>query len=153
MSPHVDASALASLASLLLFFALSLGGGALAFFIAYLFWIRRFARRVAGLQDTVVALAAALVPPSENDEKKGRVPVGVPPSPREKSRKADKAQKSEKTQKTVEPVRMHMEGRDIEIFSSEGGEEIRIAETPDRPLTARERDRIIDYLRCEGFLS
>ncbi len=149
MSSHIDASALASLASLLLFFALSLGGGALAFFIAYLFWIRRFARRVAGLQDTVVALAAALVSPSDKDDKKGRIPVGASSSPR----KSDKSDKSEKAQKTAEPVRMHMEGRDIEIFSNEDGEEIRIAETPDRPLTARERDRIIAYLRCEGFLS
>ena len=101
------------------------------------------------MQDTVVALAAALVSPSDKDDKKGRIPVGASSSPR----KSDKSDKSEKAQKTAEPVRMHMEGRDIEIFSNEDGEEIRIAETPDRPLTARERDRIIAYLRCEGFLS
>ncbi|SDU08165.1 hypothetical protein SAMN05444156_1851 [Verrucomicrobium sp. GAS474] len=146
-------------AELALIFVTSLGGGAVAFLLVYWIWLRRFARRVGDLQDTVVALAAALAPGLG----KGQAP----------SRTREKGTGSEAFDALAEAVldeendadslpdagparsgavRMLVEGRDIEIVSAEGGEEIRIEETPERPLTPQERDRIIAYLRNEGFL-
>ncbi|HEY8965100.1 MAG TPA: hypothetical protein VIM58_01580 [Candidatus Methylacidiphilales bacterium] len=126
---------------------MALIGGAVAFLAVYWIWLRRFGKRVGDLQDTVVALAAALapsVPTVPAAEAKVRMPGSAAPVTDEEAMALPARPEG--------ALRMLVEGRDIEIVSSGGRDEIRIEETPERPLTVQERDRIIAYLRTEGFL-